>query len=104
MNKGLSKRLFKKQCVKQSVIAFVEFVFSSILNVCFHTAVFGCNGLGEFLDLILVGFLIGALVEIVVAFIKKGAKIMDNKFGNRQKPKANNKMHDKAKVGIAWVN
>lgn len=69
---------------------------------------FDCDSFSEFLDLILVGFLIGTLVEIVVAFIKKGAKIMDNKFrkplDRGQKPKINNKMQDTAKVGISWVS
>ena len=80
--------------------AFVELVFSSILNACFQSAVFGCDDLGEFLGLILVSFLIGTPIQIVLALIKKGAKIMNR----RQEPKFNNKMHDKAKVSIVWVN
>lgn len=93
-----------KHYFKQAVTAFVELVFSSILNVCFQIAVFGCESLGEFLGLILVSLFIGVLVQIVLALIKKGAKIMDNKFGKRQKPKENRKQHDKTKVGIGWVN
>ena len=86
------------------VTAFVKFVITSILNVCFRIAVFGCEGLGEFLDLILVSLFIRTPVQIVLALIKKGAKIMNDKFGKRQKPKENGKQHDKAKVGIAWVS
>ena len=104
MNTDRGSCSLTKEHVKRAATAFAQFVVTSILRTCFQVAVFGCGSFGEFLDLILVGFLIGALVEIVVAFIKKGAKIMDNKFGNRQKPKANNKMPDKVKVGIAWVN
>jgi hypothetical protein len=76
--------------------------------VCFQVAVFGCDGLVEFSSLILVSFLIGTPVQIVLALIKKGAKVMYNKFrktvDRRQKPKVNNKMQNTARVSIAWVS
>lgn len=97
-----------KHYFKQAVTAFVELVFRSILNVCFQVAVFGCNGAGEFLDLILVSLFTGTPVQIVLALIKKGAKVMHNKVKKTsdkgQKPKVSNKTRDKAKVGIAWLS
>ena len=84
--------------------AFVELAFSSILSVCFQVTVFGCNSLGEFLSMILVNFFIGMPVQIILALIKKGAKIMYDRFNRGQEPKVNKKMRDQAKVGIAWVN
>ena len=97
-----------KQNVKRAVTAFVELVFTSILRTCFQVAVFGCDDLGEFLSMILVNFLIGMLVQITLALLKIGGKIMCNKFrralDNGQKPKINNKTRDQSKVNIAWVN
>ena len=43
-------------------------------------------------------------VQIILALIKKGAKIMYDIFNRGQEPKVNEKMRDQAKVGIAWVN
>ena len=87
--------------------AFAKFVFTRVLNVCFKVALFGCNGPGEFLGMILVSFFIGALVLIILTLIKKGVKIMKNEFRKAldrgQKPKVNNKTRNEAKVHSEWV-
>ena len=68
---------------------------------------YGCNGPGEFLEMILVSFLKGTLVLIILALIKKGVKIMQNEFRKAldrgQKPKVNNKTRNEAKVHSEWV-
>ena len=108
MNTDRGSCSLTKERVKRALTAFAQFVVTSILRTCFQVVVFGCDSFGEFLDLILVSFLIGALVEMVVAFIKKGAKIMRSKFRRTldriQKPKVNNKTRYEAKVGSEWVN
>ena len=103
MNPNLLNRLLIKYG-KRAWTAFPQFVVISILRTYFQVALFGCNGLGEFLSIILVNFFIGMLVQITLAFIKKGVKIMRNKFNIGQKPKVNNKMRDEAAGSIAWVN
>ena len=87
--------------------AFAKFVFTRVLNVCFKVALFGCNGPGEFLGMMLDSFLKGTLVLIILALIKKGVKIMQNEFRKAldrgQKQKVNNKTRNEAEVRSEWV-
>ena len=73
----------------------------------FRVVVYGCNGPGELLVMILVSFLIGLLVLIILTLIKQGVKIMQNEFRKAldrgQKPKVNNKTRNEAKVHSEWV-
>ena len=88
-------------------MAFVEFVFVRILHVVLDDRMFGYNGPSDFLGMILVSFFIGALVLIILALIKKGAKMMINKVRmmsiRGQKPKQNNEHATKRKLSLAWV-
>ena len=69
---------------------------------------FNSNAPCELSGMVFVNLLTGTPVQILLALIKGGFKIMCEKFRNPldrgQKPRVNNKTRDEAKVGIAWVS
>lgn len=89
------------------MVAFAEFAFIKILNVCFQVVLIGCTAPDEFLGLILISFIIGMLVQIILVLTKKGVKFMKNIFytplNRGQKPEVRNEKQNEAKVGIEWV-
>ena len=89
----------------QAGVFFAELAFTSTLNVCVQVEFLLKNGPCELSDMIFNDLLIGALVQIVLALIKGGYKIMSKKFrkarSDRQKLSMDNITRDEAKI-IEW--
>lgn len=89
----------------QAGVFFAELAFTSTLNVCIQVEFLLKNGPCELSDMVFDNLLIDALLQVVLALIKGGYKIMSKKFrktrSDRQKLSADNITRDEAKM-VEW--